>query len=224
MHKLQMYEDLRDMLEREVKDIERKGEMTEQSLDNLYKLMTAIKVVDKCIEREKGQQGGQQGQGQEQEQMMRGMSMARGRSNDSYESNRMMPYPYMSYEGSNAGGSYEGRSNQSNQSYGQSYERGRSNEGGSYEGRSYDGSYEGGMSNARRGRDGDGDGRYNESRESRDNFRNSQDRGRSSYENSYEYSRDATKKKMVQKLETLMDDTMSEHERQAIMDCINKIK
>lgn len=234
MHKLQMYEDLRDMLEREVKDIERKGEMSEQSLDHLYKLMTAIKVVDKCIEREKGEQGGQ---GQGQEEMMRGMSMggmsnARGQSNNSYgNSNRMMPYPYMSYDGmSNEGRSYayDGGSyaGQSNQSYGQSYERGRSNEGGmsnergrsneSYEGRSN----EGGQSNARRGRDGDSDGRYNESR---DSFRGGSNRG-GSYDGSYEYSRDASKKKMIQKLETLMDDTMSEHERKAIMECIEKIK
>lgn len=188
MHKLQMYEDLRDMLEREVKEIEKKGELDVQSLDNLYKLMTAVKVVDKCIDREKGQ-GSQPGQ---EEMMMRGMSnnsYERGRSNDY---SQMMPYPY-SMDNSN--------------DRGRSYDDGMSNDGG--------------QSNARRGRDGDNDGRYNESR---DNFRNSQDRGWNSYENSYGYSRDVSKKKMIQKLETLMDDTMSEHERQAIMDCINKIK
>lgn len=38
------------------------------------------------------------------------------------------------------------------------------------------------------------------------------------------YSRDNSRKRMVQKLETLMDDTMSDHERQAIQDCINKIQ
>lgn len=74
------------------------------------------------------------------------------------------------------------------------------------------------MSYARR--DGDGDGRYNESR---DNFRNRSYRGQS-YGGSYEYSRDNSKRKMVQKLETLMDDTMSEYDRNAIMDCIDKIK
>lgn len=171
MHKLQMYENLRDMLEREVKDIEKKGDLDAQSLDHLYKLMAAIKNTDKCIAMEKGEEGNN-------------MSY----TNRSYDgmSNRMMPDRR----------SYDGMSN----------DTGMSNDG---------------MSNARRGRDGDGDGRYNESR---DNFRNSQDRGRESYENAYGYSRDASKKKMVQKLETLMDDTMSEHERQAIMDCINKIK
>ena len=81
------------------------------------------------------------------------------------------------------------------------------------------------MSNdGRRGRDGDNDGRYNESR---DNFRDNSNR-RGSYESydgrSYEYSRDNSRKKMIQKLETLMDDTMSESERRAIMECIEKIK
>lgn len=189
MHKLQMYENLRDMLEREVKDIEKKGDMTEQDLDNIFKLMTTIKNTDKCIDKEKDEEGG--------------MSNNSYGNRMSYESN-MMPYP-MSMDRR----SYDGRS----------YDM--SNDRQSYDGRSYDGMSNDGMSNARRGRDGDNDGRYNESR---DNFRNSQDRGGNSYENSYGYSRDTTKKKMIQKLETLMDDTMSEHERQAIMDCINKIK
>lgn len=155
MHKTQMYENLMDMLEREVKDISNKSELDAQTLDNLYKIMMSIKATDKHMET------------LEEE----GMSQERGRSN-----NRS----YGSY------GSYDG-------SYGESYDS-------SYEGRS----------NARRG------GR------SRDNFRYSQDRGQS-YEN-YGYSRDNSKRKMVQKLETLMDDTMSESERNAIMDCIEKIK
>ena len=179
-HKLQMYENLRDMLEKEVTGIEKKGDLDPQGLDNLYKLTAALKVVDRRIEREEG-----------------GASNANRRSYGSYGSydrsydgmsNRMMPWAYDSYD------SYD------------SYERGRSN--------------------ARRGRDGDGDGRYNESRESRDNFRdnNSQNRGRESYGNAYGYSRDNAKKKMVEKLTTLMDDTMSENERNAIMHCIEKIK
>ena len=165
------------MLEREVRDIEKKGELDVQSLDHLYKLMTALKVADRCIDREKGEESGM--------------------SNNSY-GNR-------SYDNRSYGRSYDGMSNGMMPLMPHM---------------SYDGMSNDGMSNARRGRDGDNDGRYNESR---DNFRNSQDRGQS-YENSYGYSRDASKKKMVQKLETLMDDTMSEHERQAIMDCINKIK
>lgn len=142
MHKLQMYEGLRDMIEKEVTEIEKKGSLDPQGLDNLYKLMTALKYTDKCIDRENGESYG-----------------------------RMMPMW----------------------------------------------NYDNGMSMRR---DGDKDGRYNESR---DNFRNRSYRGRESYEEPYGYSRDNSRKKMIQKLETLMDDTMSEHERQAIMDCINRI-
>lgn len=166
MHKLQMYEGLRDMIEKEVTEIEKKGNLDAQGLDHLYKLMTALKVTDKCIEREGGESYENRG------------SYARGNvRNRSYdESMMMMPW-----------------------------------------------SYDDGMSNARgRGRDNDNDGRYNESR---DNFRDRSNRGRSNESRgSYEYSRDNSRKKMIQKLETLMDDTMSEHERQAIMDCINRIQ
>lgn len=151
MHKMQMYENLMDMLEREVKEVESKGELNQQSLDNLYKVLMSIKAADKRMETLGGQ----------------GMSQDGYRGN----SNRMS---YNSYD------------------------------------RSYDNSY------ARRGRDGDGDGRYSE-----DNFRDSSYRGRS-YE-SYN-SRDGAKQAMVQKLERLMDEPVSENDRLAIMDCINKIK
>ena len=160
MHMMKTYENLRDMLEKEVMEIEKKGQLDPQSLDNIFKLMTTLKNTDKCIDYEKG-----------------GMSYGNRMSYDSYDSyGRMMPHY----------------------------------------------AYDDGMSMARRGRDGDGDGRYNESR---DNFRDSSYRGRESYENSYgRYSRDTARKKMVEKLTTLMDDTMSEQERNAIMDCIDKIK
>lgn len=221
-HKIQMYENLRDMLEREIGEIERKRDLNKDSLDNLFKLTSSLKVVEKCLEKK------------EHEEMMKssnnmsmmsmgGQSMAQG--GGSYENNSMH-YPYMGYpmsmtesrnsfDGmsnarggqSNAGDSYDG---QSYANRGQ-YSRGQSNEGG----------YSGENSNGRRGRDGDGDGRYNESR---DNFRDNS--SRESYDGrgrSYGYSRDAAKKKMVQKLETLMDDTMSEKERQAIQECISEI-
>ena len=185
MHKLQMYEGLRDMLEREVAEIEKKSNIDDLDLDHLYKLMTALKVTDRCIERECGE------------------SYANRRSYDG---------------GSYRGGSNRGRSYDSYE--GGSYERGRSNDGTSMDMMPW--AYDGGMSNARRGRDGDGDGRYNESR---DSFRGGSNRGRSNESGrSYEYSRDNSRKKMIQKLETLMDDTMSEYERSAIMDCIEKIK
>lgn len=186
-HKLQMYENLQDMLDQEVAEIERKGSLDKESLDNLYKLSMSMKAVDKRIDREK-----------REEEMKKGQSM-----DYSYAPNSYARYRY-TRDGHNMD-SYDGMSN--------NY----------YDGGSYD-NYNDGMSNARRGRDGDGDGRYNES--SRDNFRdNSYRRGRSYTDgNSYEYSREASKKKMVQKLETLMDDTMSEKERNAIKDCIMEIQ
>jgi hypothetical protein len=196
-HKLQMYENLRDMLEREVGEIERRHELNKDSLDNLYKLSMSLKVVNKCIDRQE----------MEEQEKKGGMSMD-GQSRNSYGPNSYNMPRY----------SMEGQSNEGNSNIrpwmGNTYD-GQSNA--MYrDGRSYDG-----QSNARRGRDGDGDGRYNESR---DNFRNSQDRGWSNAEgNSYEYSRDASRQKMVKKLETLMDDTMSEKERNAIKDCIMKI-
>jgi hypothetical protein len=88
---------------------------------------------------------------------------------------------------------------------------------GSYDGNSNN-SYRGGdgMSNARRGRDGDGDGQYSE-RRGRDAM------GRYTSRDSG-YSRDASRQKMVDKLYTLLDDTMSDGERHAINECIEKIR
>ena len=203
-HKLQMYENLLDMLDQEIGQIERKHNLDEKSLDNLYKLCVSSKAVMKRI-------GYEEMKELEKSESHDGYSTARGRdamgrytSRDGYSmdgmSNAMRPYwmydGMMSREMSNAQGGY-------------SYAMNTSNE-------------QGGQSNAmRRGADGDNDGRYNESR---DNFRNSQDRGRSYADGtSYGYSRDASRKKMVQKLETLMDDTMSEKERRAIQDCISEI-
>ena len=158
MHMMKTYENLQAMLEREIAEIEKKKDLDPQSLDNLNKLMAALKNTEKCMEYEEGGES-------------YGNRMSYGRNYNM--SHRMMPHY----------------------------------------------AYDDGMSMARRGRDGDGDGRYSE-----DNFRDSSYRGRNSYENSYGYSRDNSRKKMVEKLTTLMDDTMSEHDRNAIMDCIEKIK
>lgn len=146
MHNLQMYEGLRDMLEKEIKEIEKQGNLNAQSLDELKKLMATKHYVSECIKEEEG-----------------GMS-----------------------------------------GYGYSNRQSRA---------SYRGSYED-MSGARRGRDGDGDGRYSEEGYSR---------GRS-YESSYRNSREGSKQKMIQKLEMMMDEPMGEEERRALIDCIERIK
>lgn len=64
------------------------------------------------------------------------------------------------------------------------------------------------------GRDGDGDGRYSE-----DNFRYSQDRGRS-----YAYSRTSSRDSLVDKLNYMAQSAVDEHERRVLMDCANKLK
>lgn len=53
--------------------------------------------------------------------------------------------------------------------------------------------------------------------------RSSYSRPRMRMSTDYMYSRDNAKQKMVQKLSTLMDDTMSEEDRSAIHDCIDRI-
>lgn len=164
MHKTQMYENLRDMLEREVQEIQREGNLDTQKLDNLYKLMSALKDTNECLEEESME-------GASYESRARG---GRGRSRDGRSNDYSMMMPYM--DEMSYGGSYGSRDRGSYDSY-----------------------------------------------ESRERSRNRSNRG-GSYDGSYGYSRDNSKKKMIQKLETLMDDTMSESERNAIMDCIDKIK
>ena len=117
-HKVQMYENLLDMLDREIGIIEKKGELDEKSLDNLFKLTTSVKAVEKRIEKEeeKEQEKGSSGN----------TSFARGRrSRDIYGESMdgMSTRPMWMYDGEFAresGESYDG--------YGQSNRRGRSNE------------------------------------------------------------------------------------------------
>lgn len=101
--------------------------------------------------------------------------------------------------------------------YSDDYPEGSSGEGGWNYNRPYytSGNYYMGNSGVRRMRDSMGrftsrDGGYNSG-----NYAYSRDNG---------YSRDASKKKMVQKLSTLLDDTMSESERMAIEECMAKIE
>ena len=58
MHNLQMYEGLRDMLEKEIKEIEKQGNLNAQSLDELKKLMATKHYVSECIKEEEGGMSG----------------------------------------------------------------------------------------------------------------------------------------------------------------------
>ena len=118
MHRLQMYENLHDMLEQEISKIQSKGELDPQSLDNLDKLMRTVKNMDKCIDREGG--GQSYGNRMSYENMRR-------MSNGSYD---MMP---MESYGRDYDGRYaESRGNFRDNSFrrgsnGQSYEYSRDN-------------------------------------------------------------------------------------------------
>lgn len=204
-HKLQMYENLRDMLEREVQKIEKKNDIDEQSLDHLFKLTSSLKAVDKCIIREQEYEAEKNGYS------MNMNSMQPMASNAAYPMNSNAAYPRYSNRGYNriyidGEGVREAMKYHSN-------DGGRY--GGSYDPSPYEQQHEG-NSYAVRGRDGDSDGQYNESSHNNHPYND--------YSRGGGYSRDEARKKMVQKLETLMDDTMSEKERQAIKDCINRIE
>lgn len=110
MHRLQMYENLHDMLEQEISKIQSKGELDPQSLDNLDKLMRTVKNTDKCIDRE----GGGQSYG----------SYNNMRSYDNMGRSMMMPmesYDYGRSRDNFRDPSFRGGS------YGQSYEYSRDN-------------------------------------------------------------------------------------------------
>ena len=126
------YEELKEMLKKELKEIIKKGELSAGSLDTVDKLTHSLKSIETIM-------------------------------------------------------AMDGHSHRSDSTYDNSY--------------------------ARRGRDGDGDGRYSEGRYS-------QDRG--SY-NSYEYSRDGATKAMKRKLEEMLEEPVNENTRIAIMDCLKKL-
>ena len=199
-----MYEDLKEILCHELNDITRKGDIDRESLDDVYKLSSAITMVESLMK--KNQQGG--GQGMEEE-----YSNARGNSN------RMMPM--WAYEG-NSNGSY----NMSNRNM--SNERGTTD--GRDRGRSGDYSRDSYESNdSYRGGRG-ADGRY----VSRDGSYDSYDRGsydsydRGSYDSydSYErgYSRHTAEQKVAEKLNDILETTESPKVREAIKQAMQKIK
>ena len=104
--------------------------------------------------------------------------------------------PMESYDGNSM--NYGGNSNTYSRAQDNSYDHGSYNEGSSY---------------ARRGRDGDGDGKYSEAGDNYSRRRNSYGR----------YSRHTEKEKMIEKLER-MADSAGEKERRAIMDCIDELE
>lgn len=189
-----MYEDLKEILCHELNEITRKGDIDKESLDDVYKLSSAITMVESLMKKEK--QGGMEGDTSNHMPMWTyegnsnasyDMSNERGSSNNNMGSNRV----------------YRGNSNDySRDSYesNDSYRRGRGADGryvsrdGSYDSYdSYDGSY-------------DSYGR---------NYYDSYERG---------YSRHTAEQKVAEKLEDILKTTESPKVRQAIEQAMMKIK
>lgn len=192
-----MYEDLKEILCHELNEITRKGDIDREGLDDVYKLSSAITMIESLMK--KGQQGGSE----EEYSQDRGMS------------NRMNPMQW-SYEGGGSNAysrnqSYDGMSNERGITDGRDNSR-ASNRMYSREDMSNDYSQ-------RRDRDPQ-TGRY-VSRDSYDSY----DSYDGSYDGSYErgYSRHNAEQKVVQKLQDILSTTKDTHIRKAIMQAMEKI-
>lgn len=233
-------ESLKELLEDEVKKIAKKGDISPQELDSVYKAVDVIKDITTIEAMKKAE---------EQDSMMSQQSNASGNSynygggqsnnSNNYGGNQSNNYNQSNGYNSNTGNSMNQSNNQSmNQSNGymmpyypmtytgavwnrdQMDMMGGSNARGSYG--SYN-SYE--QSNARQGRDGDGDGRYSED----NSYRRGRDAhgrytSRDSYDYSRDYSRHTEKERMLSKLETMMDEATTDKDRRAIQQCMDKLE
>lgn len=208
-------EDLKEILEDELKKITKKGDITPTELENAYKATDILKDIEtiKAMESQ-GKEEGQQSQRQDgnysqysQNSYMHPYSMADGNMGNQSQRNysgTSMPYAYDNMN--RAGGSYDGGS-YDNYSQEQSYRRGRDARTGRYvsrDNRSYDSSYEGGSYDG---------GSYNDSYDDRSYARG---RGR--------YSRHDAKEKMMMKLEDMMKTVTSEKDRMAIQRCMDQLE
>lgn len=218
------YEAIKEILEEQIKKIVKKGDITPQELDNLYKASAvcldfetkeAMKKAEKS-EKEKG------------EYSQRGNSYDgnsnRGYTNDNYSNH----YPWFmpgfrsfdgssndySNEGSYRGNSYDNQPNwnmgnrgtQPNQSNNSNASYNRGSYGSSYDGQSYGGYSE---------RESYDDGSYRRGRDART--------GRYVSRDSYDYSRHNERERMLDRLESMLDNASSEKDRRAIEQCIERI-
>lgn len=183
---MRVLDDIKELLEDELKKIAKKGDISPTELENVYKAVKTINyatIID-AMEDEK-----ERGYSRDYSRGMGAQAHNGGYSqNYSQNSYRMPDMSYGSYDGSNDGASNRGMSNE--------YSR-----------------------DGRAGRDGDSDGRYSET--------GSYGRGRDAmgrYTSRDGYSRHTEKEKMIEKLEGMMNTVSNEKERQAIMQCIDKLE
>lgn len=214
------YEALKEILDDQIKKIVKKGDITPQELDSLYKASAIVLDLEteKAMKKAEHEQMG--GQSQDYSRRMSRGSYERGQSNH---------YPWFMYQNdgqsnniSNHGNSYapvwnqgmedksmhEVHSNDSRNTYDAAYD-------GAYRG-SYDGSYDGSYG-------GSYDGSYDASNDY-SGRRGRDARGRYTSRDNRGYSRAMDKQRMIGKLEDMMDDAPSEKERRALQQCVTKLE
>lgn len=100
--KKETFENLKEMLEREVTEITKKGEIDSHGLDHVFKLVSTIKNIDKCLDHEGGYSGYMSYEGRYD-----------GRSNRSYDGSydgRYSEDNFRSYQNRSYDNSYTGQS------------------------------------------------------------------------------------------------------------------
>lgn len=203
-------DDLKELLEDQIKRVTKKGDVTPNELECMYKAVDIIKDISTIEAMEKAEK-------EEEKNAKDGYS--RGRysrdgdmiSNDMGNSQRYLPYPMYSYAPVWNAPQQQPNNNQNGEMNGnsQGYNAGNSNDG-------------------RRGRDADNDGRYSEEssyRRGRDAMGRFTSRDGGSYENSNRYysRQHSTKEKMLAKLEDMVDDAKTSRERETLMKAIDKL-
>lgn len=202
-------EDLKELLVDQIKRVIKKGDITPNELESMYKSVDIIKDISTIEAMEKAEKEEEE---YEKNRYSRGRYSRDGDmiSNDMGNSQRYLPpYPMYSYAPV-----WNTPQQQPNNNQNQNNEmNGNSNT-------------NNGMSNdGRRGRDADSDGRYSEDssyRRGRDAMGRFTSRD-GSYENSNRYSRHSVKDRMIAKLEDMADDATTNRERNTIMQCIDKL-
>lgn len=204
-------DDLKELLEDQIKRVTKKGDITPNELESMYKAVDIIKDISTIHAMEKAEK--------EEEEYTKNGAYSRRSGGSSYGmhgdmsvSNGYFPhYPMYSYatpnwnspqQQPNSGGEMM---NSNTQNYGS-----MSNDG-------------------RRGRDADNDGRYSEEssyRRGRDAMGQFTSRDGGSYENSNRYysRQHSTKEKMLAKLEDMVDDAKTSRERETIMKVMDKLE
>ena len=205
-----VYKEVSEILEDQMKKIVKKGDISPQELEMLYKTSAIVLDFD-TREAMKGEEKKNEGMS-----MDKGMSM-RGGYSQHYPSMYWQRYMDNAYDGNSYDSSYrhEQMSRDGHSMDNMSHDRDYSRE---QWGNSRDGSYRRDYS---RDHDYSRDGYSEDGYSGEGSYRRGRDaRGRYT---SRDYSRISETERMLNKLESMLDDTSSEKEKRAIEQCIERI-